>query len=141
MCLYIGHKRLKFKIMTTTIKTSSKNIILEHIVTTEELLDTFQRVCEHSIYSYQRQICEGFITIKGGHRVGITGSCAIDNGKVININYISSLNFRVAREKKNSSSIIFEYIVDDEAISNTLIVSKPRVRKNNNFKRFSKKNK
>ena len=75
-------------------------MILEHIVTTEELLETFQNVCEHSIYSYQKQICEGFITIKGGHRVGITGNCAIENGKIININYISSLNFRIAKEKK-----------------------------------------
>lgn len=54
------------------MKTSSKNIILKKIVTTEELLETFQKICEHSIYSYQKQICEGFITIKGGHRVGIT---------------------------------------------------------------------
>ena len=47
------------------IKTSKGNIVLEHIVSIEELLETFQKVCEHSIYSYQKQISEGFITIKG----------------------------------------------------------------------------
>ena len=107
------------------IKNSNGNIILNHIVTTQELLETFQKVCEHSIYSYQKQICEGFITIKGGHRVGITGSCVIEDGKIINLNYISSLNFRIAREKKDVSNKILKYIIHDGEIANTLIVSKP----------------
>ena len=108
------------------IKTSNKIRILDHIVKTEELLETFQKVCEHSIYSYQKQICEGFITIRGGHRVGITGNCALENGKVININYISSLNFRIAREEKNCSEKIINYVLDEKQnILNTLIVSKP----------------
>ena len=107
------------------IRTSSKSYVLDHIITTEELLETFQKVCEHSIYSYQSQICEGFITIKGGHRVGITGNCAMENGRVININYISSLNFRIAREKKGSSRHILGHIIEDKNITNTLIASKP----------------
>ena len=107
------------------LKITTKNIILEHIVTTQEILETFQKVCEHSIYSYQKQISEGFITIKGGHRVGITGNCATENGKVININYISSLNFRIARQKKGCASRILPYIIENGDITNTLIVSKP----------------
>lgn len=107
------------------LKTSTRNIVLGHVVSTEEILQTFEKVCEHSIYSYQKQICEGFITIKGGHRVGITGNCATENGKVININYISSLNFRVAREKKECSNNIIKYIIDGGEFVNTLIASKP----------------
>ena len=107
------------------IKNSNGNTILDHIVTIQELLETFQKICEHSIYSYQKQICEGFITIKGGHRVGITGSCVIEDGKIININYISSLNFRIAREKKDVSNKILKYIIHNDEIANTLIVSKP----------------
>ena len=107
------------------IKKSEGNIILNHIVTIEELLETFQKICEHSIYSYQKQICEGFITIKGGHRVGITGSCVIENGKIINMNYISSLNFRIARQKKDSSNAILKYVIANNQIANTIIASKP----------------
>ena len=44
-----------------------------------------QLICENSIYSYQKQISAGFITLQGGHRVGIVGSCVIENNKVINI--------------------------------------------------------
>ena len=72
-------------------------------------------------------MCEGFITIKGGHRVGLTGSAVIDNGKVINIKYITSLNFRVAREIENCSYSILNQVVDikNDTINNTLIVSPP----------------
>ena len=107
------------------LKNSNGNNLLIHLVSKEELLETFQKVCEQSIYSYQKQICEGFITIKGGHRVGITGSCVIDNGKIININYISSLNFRIAREKKDVSNKILKYILNENDVNNTLIISKP----------------
>lgn len=39
------------------------------IVTTKEILEILQRICDNSIYTYQSQICNGYITIKGGHRV------------------------------------------------------------------------
>lgn len=109
------------------IKLTNEIKILEHIVTVQEILETFQKVCENSVYSYKKQICEGFITIKNGHRVGITGNCVIENGQVININYISSLNFRIAREQKGCSNKILKYIIDkkNNEIYNTLIVSKP----------------
>ena len=107
------------------LKNSNGNNLLIHLVSKEELLETFQKVCEQSIYSYQKQICEGFITIKGGHRVGITGSCVIENEKIININYISSLNFRIAREKKDVSDNIFKYVFNNDEVYNTLIISKP----------------
>ena len=109
------------------IKFTNEIKILEHIVTVQEILETFQKVCENSVYSYKKQICEGFITIKNGHRVGITGNCVIENGQVININYISSLNFRIAREQKGCSNKILKYIIDEKnnEIYNTLIVSKP----------------
>jgi stage III sporulation protein AA len=82
----------------------------------------------------------GFITVKGGHRVGISGSCVVENGKVININYIYSLNFRIAKEVMGCANKVLNEILrlDASTIFNCLIVSKPGARKNNNFKRFSK---
>lgn len=69
----------------------------------------------------------GFITVKGGHRVGISGSCVIENSKVININYIYSLNFRIAKEIIGSSKNILNEILNSEidSIYNTLIVASP----------------
>jgi len=82
----------------------------------------------------------GFITITGGHRVGIGGTVVQENDKIININNISSLNIRIAREIIGASEKILEYILNNNeaTIYNTLIVSSPGVRKDHNFKRLSK---
>lgn len=113
------------------LKFNDGEKIFDYIVTVEDLIETLQRICENSIYSYQSQICNGFITIKGGHRVGISGNVVIENGKIININYISSLNFRIAKEINGCSNKLLKYVIniDSNNIYNTLIVSKPGVGK------------
>lgn len=109
------------------IRNNRKNIALEYIVKPEEILETLQHICDNSIYSYQAQICQGFITMRGGHRVGITGNVVMKEGKVANINYISSLNFRIAKQILGCSNKILPYVlqVEDNSIYNTLIVSPP----------------
>ena len=109
------------------IKTNRGTEIVEYVVSQQEILQAFQKICENSVYSYTKQICDGYITIKGGNRVGIVGSAVVDNGQVININYISSLNFRIAREKIGCSNKIIEDIINKEqnTIYNTLIISPP----------------
>ena len=109
------------------LKVGQEIQLLDYIVSQQEILQTFEKVCENSVYSYRRQICDGYITIRGGNRVGIVGSAVIDNGQVININYISRLNFRIARQKIGCSNSIIEDIIDmqNNSIYNTLIVSPP----------------
>ncbi len=113
--------------------------ILEHIVTQTEIINILQSLCNNSVYAYQSQICDGYITLQGGHRVGITGNIAMKDGKIVNVNYISSLNFRIAREIIGSGEEAVKQIVEGKEVNNTLIVSKPRVWKDNNVKRCSKK--
>lgn len=69
----------------------------------------------------------GYITIKGGHRVGIAGNVLFTEGKVSNVNYISSLNFRISRQVIGCSTKALKHILDVEnnTIYNTLIVSPP----------------
>lgn len=124
------------------LKFNFKEKIIRYLVTPEEILNILQLVCENSIYSYQHQIAEGYITLSGGHRVGISGSCVVENGKVININYINSLNFRIARQIIGISQEILPYILDLNAntVLNTLIVSPPGARKNHFIKRYGETN-
>ena len=70
------------------------------------------------------------LQLKDGHRIGITGNCVIENNNVTNINYISSLNFRVAKEIKGVSNKILKYVldIDNNIVYTTLIVSPPGVR-------------
>ena len=109
------------------LKFNSNEKIIRYLINPEEILNILQYVCENSIYSYQNQIAEGFVTITGGHRVGISGSCVIEKGKVININYINSLNFRISRQIIGASENLIDNVLDYEnnTIQNTLIVSPP----------------
>ena len=109
------------------LKLREKDLILQYNISQSEILQILERLCENSIYAYKNQICEGFITVKGGHRVGLTGSCVIENGKITNIKYISSLNFRIAREILNCSTKVLREVIDIEnkTIYNTIIVAPP----------------
>ncbi len=51
------------------LKIGQEEERINYIVSTEEVLEILQRICDNSIYTYQSQICNGYITIKGGHRV------------------------------------------------------------------------
>lgn len=47
------------------LKIGQDEIILNHVINTQEILEVLQRICDNSIYTYQNQICNGYITIKG----------------------------------------------------------------------------
>ena len=109
------------------LKLRDSEILVEYKITQNEILQIVERLCENSIYAYKKQLCEGYITIKGGHRVGITGTTVVENGEIINIKYITSLNFRIARQVLNCSNRIIGQVVNikNKNIFNTLIVSPP----------------
>ena len=62
------------------LKIGQEEIKLEYVVNTESILEILQRICDNSIYTYQNQICNGYITIKGGHRVRNIWKCCNERG-------------------------------------------------------------
>lgn len=98
---------------------------VDYIISTEDILRIVEYITENSIYSYQKQICEGYITLRGGHRVGISGNVVVENNKVININYIYSLNFRISKEIIGVAENIAKVLYNNGNIENTLIISPP----------------
>ena len=107
------------------LKLANKEIIVEYIVTTQDILEIVEKITENSMYSYQQQICSGYITLKGGHRVVISGNVVMEENKVINVNYIYSLNFRIARQIIGVAEKVVNEVMKNDEISNTLIISKP----------------
>lgn len=96
-----------------------------YIVSAEEIQKAFLSICENSIYAYTDEIRQGFITIKGGNRVGICGKAVIENNGIKTFKEISSLNFRIAREVVGAADGIVDKVVFSKKIYNTLIVSPP----------------
>lgn len=92
-------------------------------VSKQDLNDSFKAMCDYSIYSFQEQIKNGFITFKGGNRVGICGTAVLSDGIVSHIKDITSLNIRIAKKFKGCAKQIFENIKND--ISGVLISGPP----------------
>lgn len=109
------------------LKIGQGEKIINYKTTNEEIDIILQNICNNSIYAYQTQISEGFITIPGGHRVGISGNVTVKEGNVTNINCVYSLNFRIAKQINGCSNEILENIIQNKSIitQNTLIVSCP----------------
>lgn len=109
------------------LKMGLNELVLKYNVSGDEILNILQSFCSNSIYTYQNQICGGFITIPGGHRVGVSGSVVVKEGKVTNITNLYSLNIRVSKEIPNCSLPIIQHVIDitRNNVLNTLIVSPP----------------
>ena len=108
-------------------KKLDKNMDNAYVVTKEDIEQTFQIICKYSIHSFMDDIKKGFVTLRGGHRVGIVGKAIVENGKVENIKYISSLNIRISKEIKNCSDKVMNHIVKGSTkINNTIIISPPQ---------------
>ncbi len=90
----------------TVIKADNRYIRLGCTTSFAEIALTMQKLCEMSVYAYIDEIRNGFITVKGGHRVGVCGTAVVKEGKITNIKNISSLNIRVAHEVKRCSDNI-----------------------------------
>lgn len=105
----------------------TKEEILDYITYKNEINNILEKICSNSIYSFQDEICEGYITIPGGHRIGLVGTCIYENGRIKNIKDISSLNFRIAKQIKGAGSNALKYILDlnNNSIHNTMVVSPP----------------
>lgn len=82
-------------------------------VTEQDVRRTFEAVCQYSVHSFQREISQGFITVRGGHRVGFCGTPVVHNGTVENIKNINSINFRIARELIGCSEKLFDTCFSD----------------------------
>ncbi|SCG83303.1 Stage III sporulation protein AA [Proteiniborus sp. DW1] len=88
---------------------------------------TFQLISNYSIYSIEEELRNGFITVRGGHRVGITGKVVYGPNGVESIRDVSSLNLRIAKEIIGVSNDIMRYIIrKPNTIYNTLLVSPPQ---------------
>lgn len=109
---------------------SAKSILLRKpansVIVSKKLLDeAVERITKSSIYSVREEIRNGYITIEGGHRVGIAGTAVTDNGSVEFIKDISAVNIRIASEILGAADEVIGEIASGGIVNNTLIISPP----------------
>lgn len=91
-------------------------------VSVRDIEEATEILTASSLYSYRDDIKNGFITARGGHRVGICGSMTEDCSFVTGI---CGLNYRFAREIKGCADCVAEKVYNGGNIRSTLIVSSP----------------
>lgn len=92
----------------------------------KELEAILAHICHYSIYAFADEIRQGFMTIRGGHRIGLSGQVILEDGERIrNIKYIRYLNVRIAHEVKGVSDKALPFLYSRGEVLNTLIVSPP----------------
>lgn len=121
-------KNIRMDAIEKAEKRFSNNIDKEesHIVTKEEIRETLDYVSRYSLYAYESDMRQGFITIEGGHRVGVMGKVILENEKIRNLQYITSVNIRVSHEVIGCANAVMPYITDRQEVCHTLVISPPR---------------
>ena len=94
------------------------------LVSEKEVEQSFVRLCEYSVYSHADDIKNGFITLKGGHRVGFSATAVREGEKIISVKKVSSLNIRIACEYIGCSKELFETMLHN-GFGNVLIAGEP----------------
>ena len=108
------------------IRYKNQDIEILKKVSRNDIHEVIEFVSNYSIHAYENELRQGFITIEGGHRVGIAGQVLLEKGNVKNMQHISSINIRISHEVKHCADQIMPYIVQDKRIYHTLIISPPR---------------
>lgn len=95
-------------------------------IPTEKDIHTFFEVMSgYSFYAFNEEIKNGFITIQGGHRIGIAGHAVCENGNITALSDISSINIRICRQMRGISKRVMPYIYKNGTFLNTVIISPP----------------
>lgn len=105
--------------------TKKGELVTDYVVSSDDIRETLEYISTFSLYAYEEDIREGFITIKGGHRVGLAGKVVRENGRIKTISNISSINIRVSHQVYGCSEQVMPHIIDEDTVLNTLIVSPP----------------
>lgn len=75
-----------------------------------DIYESFRILCSYSVYSHQEQICEGYVTLHGGHRVGLGGTAVMHGNMITGMKDITSLNIRVARQMNGCADQLLQMV-------------------------------
>ncbi len=91
-----------------------------------ELESILNHICHYSLYAYAEELRRGFLTVPGGHRVGVAGSAVLnENGEILSLKHISGLNIRISHEIKGVADPVLPFLYQKKELLNTLILSPP----------------
>lgn len=95
-----------------------------YLISKREVEELFRSFCEYSVQSFQDELSQGFITIRGGHRVGVCGTGVTEQGRVVSLRELSSLNLRIARQVTGAADSLYLKVFEGR-LQSVLIAGAP----------------
>ncbi len=106
--------------------TDEESTLLEWRPSAAEVQSLLAALCEHSLYARQEELCQGFLTVRGGHRIGVCGRVAVQEGRITGLHSIGSLCVRIARPVPGAADALMPRLFDEEGHpKSTLVLSPP----------------
>lgn len=96
-----------------------------YVTGVHDIKETLEYVSDYSIYAYEEEIRQGFITIKGGHRVGLAGRVVCESDQIKGMKHITNLNIRISHEKKGCADMLLPWLFEKKQLCHTLLISGP----------------
>lgn len=112
--------------MPVIVRLKYKEIIIdEYVVKESDIKEIFNNITGYSAYAYEYSIKNGYITLEGGHRVGLGGEAVYENFKITSIKNIRFLNFRISNSFPECGRDISRKLLIENGVLDTLIISPP----------------
>lgn len=108
------------------IESAAERYVCKRVtVLPDELRECIKYFCDNSIYSAERELAEGRITLRGGHRAGFVGTAVIKGGEITAIKDISSIDLRIASERKGIAEKLMSLTAFERDLSGLLLLGPP----------------
>ena len=93
-----------------TYLCGNEKMLTAHRIKHDDLQEVIDRASQNSAYSVQDMLKHGFLTINGGHRIGICGRGVYKDGNIFSLRDISSVNLRIARSIRGVADAAVNYL-------------------------------
>lgn len=95
-------------------------------MTAKELKDMLNHICQYSLYAFADELKQGYLTVPGGHRIGIAGQVVLrDRGEILSVKHISYMNIRISHEIKGAADSLLPFLYERGELYNVMIISPP----------------
>ncbi|MCA0970118.1 stage III sporulation protein AA [Halobacillus litoralis] len=95
------------------------------LVEPKDVTYMLNQISQFSLYRFKDELREGFITVEGGHRVGLAGKANTVNEEVETLKHISFMNIRVARSTTGQAEQLLPYLMEEGRWCSTLLIGPP----------------
>ena len=116
-----GKKSYYLTQMSTLTEVADRRCVC---VNKQEMEELVLHLSGYSLHSHQSDFVNGFLTVKGGHRIGLSGSAVTQNGKICSVKQISSINLRISREVKGCAQELIRRVFTN-GLANVLVAGSP----------------